>query len=184
MRNTFYFTLCAIALCLTCCYMPIIEGAQQTYDAASRGPLQNKARAGDPVAQYEFANTYCCKGSGPLKEASIYDNNKATYWYCKSAKQGNANSQLKLAKIYSGDPMRGLHLVLRGSNLVGTNPTNLSVAQMWADVAARKGDEDAIELRDEIKKNSTVEEQKLARAYLEDWQNAPCNWSVVFPKKN
>lgn len=183
MKNTFYFTLGAIALCLAGCYMPVIEGAQQTYDAASRGPLQNKARSGNPVAQYEFANTYCCKGSGPLKEASIYDNDKATYWYCKSAKQGNADAQLKLAKIYSGDPMRGLHLVLRASNLAGTNPSNLAVAQMWADVAAQNGNEDATELSAEIKKSSTEEQQQRATTYLEDWQNAPCKWSTVFPNK-
>ena len=183
MKKSIYLTLGAFVFCLAGCYVPVIEGAQQGYDATSRGPLQNKARAGDAVAQYEFANTYCCKGSGPLKEASIYDNNKATYWYCKSAKQGNADAQLKLAKIYSGDPMRGLHLVLRASNLAGTNPSNLAVAQMWAELAARKGDEDALELRDELKKNSTTEDQQLSATYLEDWQNAPCKWSTVFPKK-
>lgn len=183
MKKSIYLSLGIFVSCLAGCYMPVIEGAQQSYDAASRSSLQSKARAGDPVAQYEFANTYCCKGVGPLKEASIYDNSKATYWYCKSAKQGNADAQLKLAKIYSGDPMRGLHLVLRASNLAGTNPVNLSVAQLWAELAAQKGDENAIELRDQIKQKASNEEQQRAATYLEDWQNAPCKWSTVFPNK-
>ncbi|MEO8417904.1 MAG: hypothetical protein ABI475_04180 [Methylophilaceae bacterium] len=114
----------------------ITEGAQQGYDAARNDDSQHKAISGDPVAQYKLANNYCCKSAGPLKEASIYDNKKASYWYCKSAKQGYAPAQLQLGRIYSRDPLRGIHVLLRASDLAGSHPVNLAVAQMWAELAA------------------------------------------------
>ena len=181
MKINLYFVLAVYVIALTGCYMPVIEGAQQGYDAANRGGLKGKVESDDPITQYELANTYCCKGVGPLKEASIYDNNKATYWYCRSAQQGYLPAQLKLARIYSGSPIRGLHLVLRASNLAGANLVNLPVAQFWAELAAQQGDEDAIELRDAMKQKSTKEDQQLVATYLRHGHSAPCQWADVFP---
>jgi TPR repeat protein len=183
MKNIFYLALCLFILNLAGCYTPVIEGAQQGYDGARRSELQDKAMTGDAAAEYEFGNSYCCKGAGPLKEASIYDNNKATYWYCKSAWQGYAPAQLQLAKIYSGSPIRGLHLVLRASDIVGNDSVNLALAQMWAELAAQGGDEDAADLRDAIIQKTTSKEHQRTEAYLKNWQNAPCRWSSVFPKE-
>jgi TPR repeat protein len=183
MNKLLYLALGLASLSLAGCYTPVIEGAQQGYDAARRGELQDKAMTGDSAAEYEFANSYCCKGAGPLKEASIYDNNKATNWYCKSARQGYAPAQLQLAKIYSGSPIRGLHIVLRASDLAGDDPTNLALAQMWADLAAQGGDEDAVDLRNQIAQKTTRKEQQKTEAYMKDWRNAPCKWSSVFPKQ-
>jgi hypothetical protein len=142
-------------LLLIACYALLIEGAQQGYDAGRRVPLKtNVASSDDPVDQFKLGNTYCCKGGGPMDDLSIYDNVKATLWYCRAARQGNAPAQLQLARLYSGHAIRGLHVALRTSALVGTTETDFSTALMWANLAANnkgEGDvDDAVELRNKI----------------------------------
>jgi TPR repeat protein len=171
-------------LLLSGCYAPLIEGAQQGYDASKREVLKTEGETNDPVAQYQLGSTYCCQGGGPLNDLSIYDNNKATYWYCKAARQGYGPAQLQLARLYSGHAIRGLHVVLRASALVGTTETDLSIALMWARLAAdnkRNGDiDDATELRDEITANTSGKERSKAAALMRNWQTASCQWGEVF----
>ena len=97
-----------------------------------------------------------------MDKVSIYANPKATYWFCQAARQGYGPAQLRLAQIYSGHPLHGLHVALRASALVGTVKTDLGVALMWASVAANNGVDDAIALRDEIKGQATDKEQAKA----------------------
>ncbi len=78
----------ASTLLLEGCYTPLIEGAQQGYDAVRRDPLQARAASGDAASQYELGDSYCCHGGGPMDNLSVYDNHQATFWYCKAAKQG------------------------------------------------------------------------------------------------
>jgi len=170
----------ALPLLLDGCYTPLIEGAQEGYDAVRRDPLHKEAVAGDASAQYKLGDTYCCHGGGPMDKVSIYDNQKATEWYCRSARQGYAPAQLRLAQIYSGHPIHGLHVALRASALVGASGTDQGVALMWSSVAARRGDDDAIELRDSIKAKATDKELARGAALLGDWKTAPCRWSEVF----
>ena len=113
-----------LSFSLVGCLAPVIEGTQQGYDATRRAMLKHDVRPIDPVEQYKLGNTYCCKGGGPLNDLSIYDNNNATYWYCKSARQGYAPAQLQLARLYSGHAIRGIHVVLRASALVGNSETD------------------------------------------------------------
>ena len=180
------FLTLATTLLLNGCYAPMIEGAQQSYDATKRASIKTAdASPNDPVAQYKLGNTYCCKGGGPLNDFSIYDNNKATYWYCKSARQGYAPAQLQLARLYSGHAIRGIHVVLRASALVGDAETNFSNALMWASLAAdNKGEGDAVdaaELRKEIVDKTTDEERTRASNLLKHWHTAACEWAEVIP---
>jgi TPR repeat protein len=176
----------AVPLLLDGCITPVIEGAQQGYDASRRVTLKNDVSGNDPVAQYQLGNTYCCQGGGPMDDLSIYDNIKATHWYCKSARQGYGPAQYQLARLYSGHPIRGLHIVLRASALVGTSETDLSLALMWANLAADKADaaevDDAIELRDEIAGIATDKERASSALLMENWRTARCQWAEVFPR--
>jgi TPR repeat protein len=182
MKNFFPLILLALPLLLNGCYTPLIEGAQEGYDVARRGSLEAETAGGDPVAQYKLGDTYCCHGGGPMDQVSVYDNHKATFWYCKSARQGYAPAQLRLAQVYSGDPIHGLHIALRASALVDDVETDPGVALMWARVAANHGGgDDAGELRDKIMAHATDKDRVRAAALMKDWQSAPCRWSEVFP---
>lgn len=185
MENFLPVLMLAMPLLLNGCYTPMIEGAQQGYDASQRGSLKTEAASHDPVDQYNLGNNYCCQGGGPMDEMSVYDNNKATHWYCKAAKHGYGPAQLQLARLYSGHAIRGLHVVLRASALVGTVETDLGVALMWASLAAKnkgEGDvDDATELRDEITEKATSKERARAATLMKSWRTAPCEWAEVFP---
>jgi TPR repeat protein len=178
------FPLAAIlvsAVLLEGCYAPVIEGAQQGYDYIRRDPLQAATAAGDAVAQYELGDTYCCHGGGPMDKVSIYDNDKATYWYCRAARQGYGPAQIRLARVYSGHPIHGLHIALRASALTATPKTDLSVALMWASVAVNHGADDATELRDQIMGQATSEQRARGSMLMRNWRAAPCGWAEVFP---
>jgi TPR repeat protein len=168
-------------LLLQGCYTPLIEGAQEGYDGARRDALEAGAKAGTAKDQYELGNTYCCQGAGPLHDASVYDNVKATRWYCRAARQGYGPAQLRLARLYSGHPIRGLHIVLRASNLMGTPERNMSLALMWASVAEEHGVDEAAAERDEISSHATAPERARAVELAKEWRTAPCNWNEVFP---
>ena len=45
---------------------------------------------------------------------------------------------------------------------------------MWTELAAKKGDPDAVELRDELIKKSSKEVQQLVTSYLKHWHIALC----------
>jgi TPR repeat protein len=167
---------------LDACYTPAIEGAQEGYDYFRREPLHAKTTSGDPVAEYKLGDTYCCHGGGPMDNVSIYDNHKATYWYCEAARQGYGPAQLRLAQVYAGRPIHGLHIALRASAIVGKARTDLGVALMWASVAADNGIEGADALRDEILSRASAEDRARASMLLEDWHTAPCRWAEVFPQ--
>ncbi len=180
------FAVLAISLLLAGCYAPIIESAQQGYDVTKRASIKTAdASPNDPVAQYKLGNTYCCKGGGPLNDLSIYDNSKATYWYCKSARHGYGPAQLQLARLYSGHAIRGLHVLLRASEFVGNAETDYSSALMWATLAAdNKGEgdaDDATELRKEIVDKATDEERAKSANLIKNWKTAACKWNDVFP---
>jgi len=181
MKKIYVLALFALPLLLEGCYTPLVEGAQQGYDAVRRDPLQADAASGDRVAQYELGQTYCCQGGGPMDKVSVYNNYEATHWYCKAAQQGYGPAQLRLARIYSGHPIRGLHIALRASALVEPAATDLGTALMWASVAARNGVEDAIALRDELMQQATSQERAKAARLAKNWRAAPCRWAEVIP---
>jgi Sel1 repeat len=181
MKNFVFLAILASTSLLGGCYTPLIEGAQEGYDAIRREPLQAEAASGNPTAQYKLGDTYCCHGGGPMDKVSIYDNHKATYWYCQTARQGYWPAQLRLAQVYSGHPIHGLHMALRASAFVGAAGTDRGVALMWASLAADQSVDDAIALRDVILAQATDQERVRATTLMEHWQAAPCGWDEVFP---
>lgn len=180
-------TFC-LPLLMNGCYTPLIEGAQQGYDASQRGALKTEAASNIPVDEYNLGNNYCCRGGGPMDGLTIYDNNKATHWYCKAARHGYGPAQLQLARLYSGHAIRGLHVALRASALMDDAETNLSVALMWASIAAKntgKGDiDDATELRNKITQKATSKQRARAISLIKNWRTAPCEWAEVISRNN
>ncbi len=192
------FRLCASLILFTsctACMAPLILGgvavpsyvsssametAQQQYDASGRKHLKLKAEAGDRIAQFELGESFCCQGGGPLDRISVYDNELATEWYCKSALQDYEPAQLQLARIYSGHPIQGLRLTQRLSALLGKTRRDMPIAMMWAELAARHGDDDARVSHDNLKAGLTPEQQARSEALLVHWQDTPCRWSEVF----
>ena len=185
MKNFLQIVILAVPLLLDGCYTPVIEGAQQGYDASRRDSLKTEAASDDPIDEYNLGNNYCCQGGGPMDDMTVYDNNKATHWYCKAARQGYGPAQLQLARLYSGHAIRGLHVILRASALVDTPETDFSVALMWASLAAKnkgEGDvDDATELRNKITGKATSKERARAATLMKSWRSAPCEWAEVFP---
>lgn len=186
MKTFLLLVMLTLPILLSGCYTPLIEGAQQGYDASQRGSLKTEASSNIPVDEYNLGNNYCCQGGGPMDDMTVYDNNKATHWYCKAARHGYGPAQLQLARLYSGHAIRGLHVALRASALMDNAETNLSVALMWASLAAKnkgKGDiDDAAELRNKITQKATSKERARATTLIRNWRTAPCEWAEVIPQ--
>ena len=132
-------------------------------------------------AQYELGESYCCRSGGPLDKMSIYDNHEATHWYCRAAHKGYAPAQFRLARLYSGHPIHGMHIAFRVSTMLGNAETDLGVALLWSNLAANNGVADARPLRDEILVHATDRDRARATRLLQDWRAAPCEWAAVFP---
>ncbi|HYD17035.1 MAG TPA: hypothetical protein VEF76_00985 [Patescibacteria group bacterium] len=62
------------------------------YDNSNRIALEQQAKAGDPVAQFNFGESFCCGDSG------FYDTAEAERWWCRSAAQGYAPAQQRVAE--------------------------------------------------------------------------------------
>ncbi len=174
--------LLALSLLLQGCATSLFEPALQIYDSMRRSALREGALANNHEAQYELGNTYCCTGGGPLNGLTVYDNQQASHWYCLAAHQGNGQSQLRLAHLYSGHPIPGIHLAMRASAMLGSIEADRAEALMWAQVAADSGVNKAAEYREELLAASSAEERARAEVLARDWHTAPCEWSEVFPQ--
>jgi uncharacterized protein len=181
MRKSLLLALLAFPLLLDGCFTPVIEGATEIHDWYRRDTFDGEAASGDPVAQFKLGNTYCCHAGGPLDAVSIYNNNRATYWYCQAARQGYGPAQLRLAQIYSGHPIKGLRIAQHASAALGNTQTDLGIALLWANIAADQGEPDGVRLRDEITAHATREQRAAAATLIKSWPAAPCRWSEVFP---
>jgi hypothetical protein len=181
MKTFLQISVIAPAILLDGCYAPLIEGAQEGYDAIRRDSLQAETSSGNPVDMYKLGDTYCCHGGGPMDQVSIYDNNKATYWYCRAARQGYGPAQLRLAQIYSGHPIHGLHITLRASALVGAATTDIGTALMWATIAADRDVEAATAIREQTLAIATEKQRAKGATLMKNWRTAPCSWAEVFP---
>jgi TPR repeat protein len=166
------------------CFTPFIEGATEVYDHAQREQLRPAAASGDPVAQYELGNSYCCRGGGPLDAVSIYDNKEATRWFCRAARQGYGPAQLRLARIYAGHPVRGPRIAQHLSAVFGNPRTDITIALMWANVSAESGIEDAVPLRDDLAARASKPQRQRAAALQTKWRSAPCGWTDVFHNRS
>lgn len=107
------------------------------------------AQAGNADAQFFLGLTYQA-GKGVTK-----DDQKALYWFQKSAEQSNADAQRNLAVILS----------VYGENL----PQDIQKAYVWASLAAAQGEQKASELRDRIAKQLTSKQLTEAQEWAENW---------------
>ncbi len=111
--------------------------------------FRKAAEHGEATAQYNLGLLYA-RGQGVAKDyAQAFD------WWRKSAAQGNADAQLKLAVVYH----------------TGQGATKDDVfALANATIAARNGDKENIDYRNEIAKSLTPEQRRRATALADAWK--------------
>lgn len=176
--------LLTLSMGLPGCFAPIVEGARQGADAAKRGSLQASAEAGDAESQYKLGKTYCCEsGVGIQKSASVYDNELATGWLCKSARQNYGPAQYELALIYAGEHSSGIGLLAKAKGLLTEEALALPVAATYASLALRNGVQDAASLKQKINTKLTPEQQAAQTQSLATWADAPCSWGEVIGQR-
>lgn len=168
------------ALGLAGCIGAALEGANMTKDEVVRANNKEAARAGDVEAQYKVGNSYCC---APGDGGAVYDNQKATEWFCRAAYQDHAASQLELGKIYSGDLVDGVRIIRRAATMVagaGKDRTNRSLSLMWFELAAQNGNERAPKEATRLREDMSEAEISDSAMLLENWKETPCEWDDVF----
>ena len=111
--------------------------------------FRKAAEHGDATAQYNLGLLYA-KGQGATKDYA-----QSVDWWRKSAAQGNADAQFKLAVVYH----------------TGEGVTQDEVVALAnATLAARNGDKENIDYRNEIAKPLTSEQKRKASALADAWK--------------
>ena len=106
------------------------------------------------------------------------DSSQAVFWYKKAAEQGNTKAQLNLATMYAS-----------GEGIL----ENFVLAYKWANLAAARGNENAREMKNEVKKRMTrsqIAEAQQLSLEMQQIQSGTENWSgiseynliIFFPK--
>jgi TPR repeat protein len=111
--------------------------------------FRKAAEKGDATAQYNLGLMYA-KGQGVAKDYA-----QAADWWRKSAIQGNADAQFKLAVVYHNGQGAERDEVFALAN---------------ATIAARNGDKENIDYRNEIAKSLTPEQRRSATALADAWK--------------
>ena len=111
--------------------------------------FRKAAEQGEATAQYNLGLMYA-KGQGvPRDYAQAFD------WWRKSAVQGNADAQFKLAVVYHNGQGAAQDEVFALAN---------------ATIAARNGDKENIDYRNEIAKGVTPEQRRRATKLANAWK--------------
>jgi TPR repeat protein len=111
--------------------------------------FRKAAEQGEATAQYNLGLLYA-KGQGVARDYA-----QAVDWWRKSASQGNADAQFKLAVVYHTG---------QGA------PQDEVFALANATIAARNGDKENIDYRNEIAKPLTPEQRRRATALASAWK--------------
>jgi len=111
--------------------------------------FRKAAEQGDATAQYNLGLLYA-KGQGIATNYA-----QAADWWRKSAAQGNADAQFKLAVVYHNG---------QGA------PQDDVFALANATIAARNGDKENIDYRNELAKPLTSEQRRRAAALASAWK--------------
>ena len=111
--------------------------------------FRKAAEHGDATAQYNLGLLYA-KGQGVTRDYA-----QAVDWWRKSAVQGNADAQFKLAVVYHTGQGAAQDEVFALAN---------------ATIAARNGDKENIDYRNEIAKPLTPEQRRRATALAAAWK--------------
>ena len=124
------------------------DGVKQD-DVQAVAWFRKAAEQGEATAQYNLGLMYA-KGQGVAKDyAQAFD------WWRKSAMQGNADAQFKLAVVYHNGEGAAQDDVLALAN---------------ATIAARNGDKENIDYRNEIAKSLTPEQKRRATTLANAWK--------------
>jgi hypothetical protein len=124
------------------------DGVKQD-DVQAVAWFRKAAEHGDSTAQYNLGLLYA-KGQGVAK-----DYTQSVEWWRKSATQGNADAQFKLAVVYH-----------TGEGVARDEVSALANATL----AARNGDKENIDYRDEIAKPLTPEQRRRATELAQAWK--------------
>ena len=124
------------------------DGVKQD-DAQAVAWFRKAATLGQPTAQYNLGLLYA-KGQGVKK-----DYEQAIAWWRKSAAQGSVDAQFKLGVVYHTGQGAEKDPVLALAN---------------ATIAARNGNREYVEYRDEIAKQLTPEQRRSAVALADAWK--------------
>ena len=111
--------------------------------------FRKAAEQGEATAQYNLGLLYA-KGQGVARDYA-----QAAEWWRKSASQGNADAQFKLAVVYHNGQGAAQNEVFALAN---------------ATIAARNGDKENIDYRDEIAKGLTPEQRRTATKLASAWK--------------
>lgn len=84
-------TICLLCLLVVSCSR--VYSTKTFHAQDERHHWQAKAEAGDPEAQYQLGNAYCCGNSD-----GFFDTEKAIEWWCKAAKQGHLKAEQALSR--------------------------------------------------------------------------------------
>ena len=124
------------------------DGVKQD-DVQAVAWFRKAATQGEPTAQYNLGLLYA-KGQGIEKDYA-----QAIAWWRKSAAQGNADAQFKLGVVYHTGQGVAKDGVLALAN---------------ATIAARGGDKENVEYRNEIAKELTPEQRRSAQVLADAWK--------------
>lgn len=132
-----------------------------------REKLETLARSGDAVAMVQLGDEYCCGiGDGKSEE-------KAIAWWCQAAREGNAEAQFTLGRVYqeSGMPL----MAESRYNQVRVHKDN-SVAYAWYVNAANKGNRLAEKYLALLKRSMNNPQMQEAETLALDPRAIPCQY--------
>lgn len=162
---------------LSGCAAVAIQGASRAADNATILSNEDAATAGDAEAQMKMGDAHCCTIAG---SAGVLNNQKATEWYCKAARQGESRAFYELGRIYSGDLVRGMNGPAKAAALLTTQRENKPLALMWFNLAAAAGVDDAADDAEDLRDDMTAPEILQANLRQKSWETQPCEWNQVY----
>ncbi|MDO8290743.1 MAG: hypothetical protein Q7T44_16130 [Parvibaculum sp.] len=175
-----FLVIATILTMLSGCATAAIQGASRASDQATILVNENDAEKGDPIAQYKLGMAHCCTIAGSM---GVLNNQKATQWFCKAARQDNADAQYELGRIYSGDLVRGMNGPAKIGALLTEQPENKPLALMWFRLADAHGNADAADKAKDLREDMTPAEIAQALIREKSSQAQPCEWNDVYPDR-
>lgn len=161
---------------LSSCAAMVVEGAKAGHSKSQRVKYEKAAMAGDPKAQFELAESYCCGFGG------YYDNNEAYRWYCQAAKQGYAESMYKLGIFFrGGEGLAGPVTMIREK---GSMPKDNGFSYAFLYMASQTGHEEATEKAKKVYKEMTQSEYNKSNYIYHNAQSLTCNFERDYANLN
>lgn len=172
------FTMLVLAASLSGCAAAAIQGVTRASDNAKIMANEDAAAAGDVEAQMKMGDAHCCTIAG---SAGVFNNQKATEWYCKAAQQNEPRAWYELGRIYSGDLVRGINGPAKVGAMLTEQRENKPLALMWFNLAARAGHDDAADEAADLREDMTAPEILQASLREKNWTAQACEWNSVYP---